>query len=529
MAGERTSDAGRTDATEGSDEGEERRTSVWLDSSERTDYPPLDGRGEVDTAVVGGGIAGLTTAFELVEAGQSVAVIERDRIVEGTTGYTSAKLTSLHGLIYDHLLDHFGEQEARQYARANESAIDAVESRVETYDIDCDFERTPAYTYTESTDEVGKIREEVEAARQLDLPATYIDSTSLPYDVAGAVRFDDQARFHPRNYLLALAREIDDAESSHVFERTRATDVSGGRHPQVSTDRGTVLADDVVVATNFPIHDRALYFARMYPKRSYVLDLRLEGAVPEGMYYLPEEPYFSVRPHPAGEGERVLVGGQNHRTGHGGDTSERYRKLERRARERFDVESVENRWSTQDVTSVDEVPLVGQHSPLSNHVYLATGFGGWGMTNGTAAGTVLADRILDRPSPWNDVFRPTRFDLGASKRDLLEHNTHAMSHFFADHLGLSPTVDVSDIDRGEGDIVDADGDPVGVYHDEDGEYHAVSAVCPHMGCHVEWNDGERSWDCPCHGSRFGYDGSVIDTPAVDDLERYDDRELTLRD
>jgi len=505
----------------------DRDTSVWLASSERTDYAPLDGGLAVDTAVVGGGIAGLTTAFELVEAGQSVAVVERDRVLEGVTGHTTAKLTSLHGLVYDHLIDHFEERRARRYARANEAAIDAIESTVEEYDVDCDFERTPAYTYTGSADGQGKIRDEVDAARRLDLPASYTESTPLPFDVAAAVRFEDQARFHPRKYLLALAREIDDADGSHVFERTRATDVSGGRRPQVSTDRGTVRAEDVVVATHFPIHDRAFYFARLYPKRSYVLDLRLEDDAPEGMYYRPEEPYFSVRPRPTGEDSSVLVGGQNHRTGHGGSTADRYRRLERQARERFDVDSVEHRWSTQDYVSVDKVPFVGQHSPLGEHVYLATGFGGWGMTNGTAAGMVLADQILGRPNRWSEVYRPTRFDFGASKRDLFEHNAHSMKHFFEDYLGTAPAVDVSDIGRGEGGVVDADGEAVGVYRDDDGEYHAVSAVCPHMGCHVEWNDGERSWDCPCHGSRFEFDGSVIDTPAVDGLERYDEEELTF--
>ena len=514
---------------EESDTPHGRQTSVWLASSERTDYAPLDGGLAVDTAVVGGGIAGLTAAFELVEAGQSVAVVERDRILEGTTGHTTAKLTSLHGLVYDHLIDHFDERRARQYARANEAAIDAVEATVGEYGIDCDFERTLAYTYTRSADERGKIRDEVDAARRLDLPATYVESTPLPYDVAAAVRFDDQARFHPRSYLLALAREVDGADGSHVFERTRATDVSGGRRPQVSTDRGTVRADDVVVATHFPIRDHALYFARLYPKRSYVLDVRLRGDAPEGMYYRQDEPYFSVRPRPTGDESTVLLGGQNHRTGSGGSTADRYRRLERQARERFDVESVEYRWSTQDYVSVDAVPFVGKGAPFDEHVYLATGFGGWGMTNGTAAGMILADRILGRANPWSEVYRPTRFDFSASKRDLFEHNTHAMKHFFGDRLGASPTVDVSDIDRGEGGVVDADGDPVGVYRDEDGEYRAVSAVCPHMGCHVEWNDGERSWDCPCHGSRFGYDGSVIDTPAVDDLETYDEDELTFVD
>jgi len=500
---------------------------MWLATTPETDYAPLADGLEVDTVVVGGGITGLTAADRLTAAGQTVAVLEADRIAEGTTGHTTAKLTSQHGLLYDYLTSTFDDERARQYAEANEAAIDAVESRIEALGVDCGFERLAAYVYAASADDVDSLRSEAAAAADLGLPASFTESTDLPYDVPGAVRFDDQAQFHPRKYLLALAREIDDADGSHVFERTRATDVSGGRRPQVSTDRGTVRAEDVVVATHFPIHDRAFYFARLYPKRSYVLDLRLEDDAPEGMYYRPEEPYFSVRPRPTGEDSSVLVGGQNHRTGHGGSTADRYRRLERQARERFDVDSVEHRWSTQDYVSVDKVPFVGQHSPLGEHVYLATGFGGWGMTNGTAAGMVLADQILGRPNRWSEVYRPTRFDFGASKRDLFEHNAHSMKHFFEDYLGTAPAVDVSDIGRGEGGVVDADGEAVGVYRDDDGEYHAVSAVCPHMGCHVEWNDGERSWDCPCHGSRFEFDGSVIDTPAVDGLERYDEEELTF--
>jgi glycine/D-amino acid oxidase-like deaminating enzyme/nitrite reductase/ring-hydroxylating ferredoxin subunit len=499
-------------------DGEE--TSVWLASSDRTHYTPLDGGLRVDTAVVGGGIAGLTTAYELDAAGQSVAVLERDRIVEGVTGHTTAKLTSLHGLIYDHLLDGFGEDEARQYAAANEAAIDAVESTAEDLGVDCDFERTPAYTYAEPGGDAGAIRDEVDAARRAGLQATYAESTPLPFDVSAAVRVDDQAQFHPRKYLLGLAREVD-GDGSHVFEDTRATDLDPGTPCRVTTDRGTVVAADVVVATNFPTYDRAFYFARLYPKRSYVLAVRLRGETPEGSYYCPEKPYFSVRSLPGDDGPSALVGGQGHRTGHGGSTAKRYRALKRQARNRFDVESVEYQWSTQDFAAVDGVPFVGEHSPLSDRVYVATGFGGWGMTNGTAAGRILADSILGRHNPWADVFRPTRLTVGASTRDLLDHNRHAMRHAVEDHLGRSTTADVQGIGPGDADVVEVDGDPVGVYCDENGEYHAVSAVCPHMGCHVEWNDGERSWDCPCHGSRFDFDGTVLHAPAVDDLERYD--------
>lgn len=497
--------------------GEHR--SIWLDTTPGTDHKSLRDGVEVDTAVVGGGIAGVSTAFNLVEAGQSVAVIERDRILTGVTGHTTAKLTSLHGLIYTHLVDHFGPERTRQYAAANESAIDEIESRVEGRDIDCGFERAPAYTYVGSTDQKGEIREEVNNARRAGLPASYVESTPLPFDVPAAIRVDEQAHFHPRKYLLSLARDIP-GDGSYVFERTRAVDVRDGDPCRVSTDRGEVTADRVVVATHFPVYDPALYFARMYPKRSYVLAVRLSDDAPEGMYYRAGDPYFSVRPRPTDDDSTALIGGQNHRTGHGESTVEHYRRLERMAHDRFDVESIDYRWSTQDYVSVDRVPFVGKAAPQTDSVYVATGFGGWGMTNGTAAGRILADRALGRENPHSEVFRPTRVRLSAAKGPFLDHNAHAMRHFVEDRFETPRRAPPSGLAPGEGRVVDVNGESVAVSRDADGELHAVSAVCTHMGCLVEWNDGERSWDCPCHGSRFDRDGSVVDTPAVDDLDPY---------
>lgn len=501
----------------GSLEGE--AASYWLETSPETAYEALDtaDRLSVDTVVVGGGIAGVTTAAELDAAGQSVALVERDRLVEGVTGRTTAKLTSLHGLVYHHLVEQFGLPRAQMYAQANEAAIDEVERTVEEHGIDCAFERTPAYTYTESHDEVDRIRDEVQTAQRLGLPASFVESTDLPYDVAGAVRFDDQATFHPRNYLLALAERVA-GDGSYVFERTTVTDVEDGEPCRVSTDRGDLTADDVVVATHFPVYDHALYFARLVPKRSYVVAARLAGEVPEGVYYDPSDPYFSVRPKPGGEANMVLLGGQAHRTGHGGSTTERYRRLEATVRSRFDVGSIDYRWSTQDYFSIDRVPFVGRHSPRVDHVYVATGFGGWGMTGGTVAGMLLSDLVRGEENAWRGLYRPTRFEFGASKGRLLSHNKHAMKHFVEDRLGGSRRRSAPRLDPGEGTVLDTDDGPVGVYRGDDGEYHAVSAVCPHMGCTVEWNDGERSWDCPCHGSRFDHDGTVLDTPAVEGLE-----------
>jgi glycine/D-amino acid oxidase-like deaminating enzyme/nitrite reductase/ring-hydroxylating ferredoxin subunit len=496
-----------------------RHEPVWLESSPQTAYDRLESDRRVDVAVVGGGIAGITTAAKLEREGRSVAVLERDRVLNGVTGHTTAKVTSLHGLVYDHLIDHFGAARARQYADANEAAIDDIEATVDRHDIDCGFARTPAYTYVRPDEDRSAVRREVEAARRLALPVSYVRETDLPYDVGAAVKFADQARFHPRQYLLALVHAIDDGDGQ-IFEQTTVESVDGGSPCHVETEGGTVVADSVVVATNAPITDDALYFARLSPKRSYVVAARIAGEPPEGLYYYPREPYFSVRPH-AGEVSLVLIGGQNHRTGHGGSTEKRYRDLERQARERFDVEAIEYRWSTQDFVSVDRVPFVGKAAPQVSNVYVATGFGGWGMTNATAAATILRDRIVGRENPWKRVFRPTRFEFGASTSDLLSHNGHAMKHLFRGYLSDRPDVDLAAVDRGEARVFDDGDDPVAVYRDEHGEVNAVSAVCSHMGCLVEWNEGERSWDCPCHGSRFDVDGSVLHAPAVDGLDDLD--------
>ncbi|SFG73663.1 Glycine/D-amino acid oxidase [Halopelagius inordinatus] len=490
--------------------------SVWMSTTDRTSYPPLDGDREVDVAVVGGGITGLTAATKLSEEGKDVAVVESGRIVEGVTGKTTAKLTLQHGLIYDHLRSEFGDTLARQYADANQDAIETVRDRVERYDIDCDFDRTPAYTYTESAEKRSDIADEVEAARALDIPAEFVEETPLPFDVEAAIRVDDQARFHPRKYLLALAEAVEDA-GNDVFERTKATDVESGDGNRVVTERGTLTADAVVVATHFPLLDHRLFFSRLYPHRSYVVTIRTDDAPSEGMYYRAEEPGRSLRTKVAGEDDLLIVGGEGHKTGQG-DEKERYRRLERYAGEQFEVESMPYRWSTQDFSTPDKVPFVGRLGPTTDGIYVGTGYGGWGMTNGTAAGELLADLALGRSNPYESVFDPTRLSKSSAGKALKE-NTEVAKEFvggWAKSLFGSDTVTPP---AGESRIVRHDGKPYGLYRDEDGELHAVSAVCTHMDCIVDWNDAEKSWDCPCHGSRFGVDGSVIDGPAVEDLPR----------
>ncbi|MCU4752925.1 FAD-dependent oxidoreductase [Halobacteria archaeon AArc-curdl1] len=500
--------------------------SMWLATTPTTDYPPLEEETSVDVAVVGGGITGLTAAITLKKAGRTVAVIESDRVVESTTGHTTAKLTSQHGLIYEKLRSGFGEEKAKQYADANEAAIDEVGRRVEADGIECNFRRTSAYTYATSSKDVQQLREEARTARSVGLPASFVTETPLPFDdaVEGAVRFDDQAEFHPRRYLLSVADSIH-GDGSVIYETTRALDVEPGSPCRVETERGEVVADDVVVATHFPFFDRAGYFSRMHPHRAYLLAARVEESL-EGMYYSTDSPPATIRSHPAlGEGgeELLIAGGQSHKPGlDGPEASERYRRCEDFLREHFTVESIEYRWSTMDYSSIDSVPFIGRIDPRSRRVYVGTGFNGWGMSGGTAAGLILADLITDGDSPWADVFDPQRLPPRSAAKSFLEENATVGGSFVGDRIkallaALEGRGSNGVPERGNARVVRRAGRPTGLYRDEDGTVHAVSAICPHMDCIVRWNDAERTWDCPCHGSRFTYEGDVLSGPALEGL------------
>src|SRR3954463_354993 len=500
---------------------EGKNTSLWVDSAPRTSYPPLTPGLHVDVAVLGGGIAGLTTALLLKPDGARVAVVEAGRVGAGVTAYTTAKVTSLHGIQYQSVASSFGDDGASAYAEANEKGLAQVAAFVDELKIDCAFRRKPAYTYTEDQSGVETVEKEVEAAQKAGLDAHFTTETDLPWPVAAAGRVDDPAEYHPRRYLIALAKAVA-GRGSHVFEQSRATAVAGGKeHVRISTSAGELTADQVVVATHFPFLDRGGYFARMHPERSYGLGLYLRrGAkAPQGMYLSTESPSHTVRSHPTAKGEMVIAGGESHKTGQGGDTAERVARLEQWARERFEVRSIEYRWSTQDNMPVDGVPYVGRLAPFQKRLWVATGFMKWGLTNGTAAGMILTDLIAGRENPWADLFDATRFKPLASAKELVKENANVGRRFVGDHLGRPDVRSVEERAPGAGGIVRRGASKVAAYRDDDGTLHGVSAVCTHLGCQVKWNRAERSWDCPCHGSRFDVSGRVIQGPAVKDLER----------
>jgi glycine/D-amino acid oxidase-like deaminating enzyme/nitrite reductase/ring-hydroxylating ferredoxin subunit len=501
----------------------DRVESYWIASTEAPEFPPLEGDVSVDAAVVGAGITGVMTATLLKRAGKTVALLDSKRILRGATGYTTAKLTAGHNVVYSHLERHFGAEDARLYAAANLSAVETVARMAADEGIECDLERTRNYVYSEAEGEVETLRAEAEAARRAGLPASFTRETELPFAVAGAVVLEEQAQFHPRKFLLPLARGLP-GDGSHVFELTRVRDVREGEPCVVETALGSVRASSVVLATHLPILDRGFFFAKTHPKRSHVLAARVppDRAV-AGMYISTEDPTHSVRSARDENGRLLLIGGEGHKTGQEPHTDEREERLAAWARERLGVEDFAYRWATQDFYSVDRVPYVGRLRRGSLRILVATGFGGWGMSNGVASAHLIADLVLGRDNPWAALYDAKRLKPVASAVDFAKENANVATRWLGDRARAAAADDDLDaLAPGEGRVLRLNGELIGVRRDAAGALHAVSAVCTHLACVVSWNPAEESWDCPCHGSRFAADGTVIQGPAVDDLARRDE-------
>jgi glycine/D-amino acid oxidase-like deaminating enzyme/nitrite reductase/ring-hydroxylating ferredoxin subunit len=469
--------------------------------------------------VVGAGITGITAAVLLKRAGKTVALIDAKRIVRGATGYTTAKVTAGHGLSYTDLRDTFGADGARTYAQANLAALERIAQFVSEDGIDCEFERRPNYAFAEDDEQAQQVEREVEVEREAGLPVSLVRETPLPFDVKAAARMDDQAQFHPRRYLLALAQTVP-GDGSHVFENSLVTHVKHGDVCEVETERGVLRAQDVIVATHLPFLDRGLFFTKAYPHRSYAVAAPIGDAPdPEGMYINAGTPTRSIRTLRDGDQVFIQVGGNGHKTGDEDDTPARYDELEAYLREHWPgAGEVRYRWSTQDYMAHDKVPYVGRLQRRSEHLFVATGYSKWGMTNGTVAAMILSDRILGRENAWAELFDSKRL-RPARTTSFLKENLSAGVHFFADRLSRAGRDSAESLQPGEGALIRVRGRKTAVYRDEQGAVHALSPVCRHLYCLVDWNPAERTWDCPCHGSRYAADGTAIQGPTTKDLKR----------
>jgi glycine/D-amino acid oxidase-like deaminating enzyme/nitrite reductase/ring-hydroxylating ferredoxin subunit len=492
-------------------------TSYWIATAPARSYPTLEGDHEVDVAVIGGGITGITAAALLERAGKRVALIEAQKVAQGVTGYTTAHLTEAIDTRYGALTRDFGLEGARLAAQASRAAIDRIAGFVAEKSIHCAWRRLPGYLYSEREDDLEALHHEFEAAKRLGLAVSMTDDVPLPFPTRAAVRFANQAEFHVRAYLLPLCEEIVE-RGGRVFEDSRVVDFEEGDVCRVVTDRGAVRAKQVVVAANVPLN-RVLLQTKLSHYRSYVLALRVSQPKLEGLFWDTDNPYHYLRSAAVDGGSEsvLLVGGEDHKTGTVEHTEACYERLLDYAGARFDVQEVGFRWSAQVIETVDGLPLIGPNAK-SSRVFVATGYSGNGMTFGTAAAMILSDLVLGKSNPFAELFDPARIKPVAAARDFVVDNAEVGLHFVADRLRSADTDDVHDVAPGQGKIVRMGGKRLAVFRDASGKLHGLSPVCPHLGCHVHFNDAEATWDCPCHGSRFDTDGKVLNGPSLRGLE-----------
>lgn len=449
-----------------------------------------------DIIVIGAGLAGLLTAYYLQTQGKSVLVLEADEIASGQTERTTAKITSQHGLKYNKLIQTIGFKKAKLYAQANQAAIQEYENLIQDQHIHCQFIRVPAYLYT--TREETPLRKEAEAASSLGINAFFTTETELPFQVTGAVCFPEQAQFSPLEFIRHIASELE------ILEHTQVMGVKGN---QVITNDKVFTGDKIVAATHYPFRDvPGFYFLRQHQERSYVLALAACSKI-NGMYYGIDKDALSLRQ----AGDVLLLGGGSHRTGEN-ESGGAYDFLSKAAKKYFPDCREEARWSAQDCMPHDGIPFIGRYAIFTPHLYVITGFQKWGMTTAMIAAMILRDELQGIPNPYSKLFTPQRCNLRAGIGNLLTDVGMSVKGLVKGWFHR-PGTGADALAPGHGGIVAIDGKRYACYKEETGKLHKISARCPHMGCELTWNPDEKSWDCPCHGSRFDADGKLLDNPA----------------
>lgn len=501
---------------------QERSRSIWMDLPE-IDVPPLQHDIETDVLVIGAGIAGLSTAYELALSGRKVTVLDRGRPGRGMSARTSAHLAFELDDYYRELISHRNLAAARQYYSSQSAAVDRIEEIAAIEGIDCDFVRVDGFLVPAWDDDVADLRKELDAATQAGFTdAEWMEQGPGPWAPRPAIRFPRQARFHPLKYLYGLLAVLT-ARGVQVFGSTPVVGLDEDGDSVIATcleDR-RITARAVVVATNSPFHLLIPIHTKQAPYRTYVLAAEVaKGTVPDALIWDTLEPaYHYVRLQPGDEKDCIIVGGEDHKTGEEDDVSVRFSRLEQWTRALFPaLGAITHRWSGQVMEPADHVPFIGR-SPKHKRVWLVTGDSGEGLTTGVAASLILREQVNGGKHPWADLYDPSRSMLHGL-REYVSENLDATRHWAA-HLGRG---DIESLDRlapGQGGIVKLDGEAVAAYRTPQGELHLRSATCTHAGCVVRWNGFERCWDCPCHGSQFSIDGEPLQGPATRPLELYE--------
>lgn len=499
--------------------------SYWLESAKRPSFQPVtEDAQHFDVVIVGGGITGITTGYLLAKEGIKTAIIEATRIMNGTTGHTTAKITAQHNLIYDELIQHFGESFAKNYYEANTKALEFIRHTVREHNIDCQFEDKDAVLYGATDKSVRKLEKEYKAYQKLGIPSELTDSLPFDADVQKALVMKNQAQFHPTQYLSTLVNQFI-ANGGTIFEGTTAESIvteshSGEDRLIIDTHDGhTVSCHKVLSCSHFPFYEgEGFYFMRMHPERSYVVAAKTDIDSLPGMYLSVDSPSRSVRTVKINGETHLLLGGEGHKTGQGEPEMKHYEALKFFGQDVFQATEFPYRWSAQDLYTQDNVPYIGPVSANETNIFVATGYRKWGMTTSTVAAQILRDYVLERETPEMEVFSTERFHADPSLKHFFKENWNVTKQFVKGKLEFTRKKP-EDIQPGEGDVVIVNGNRCGAYREQDGTLYCVDTTCKHMGCEVEWNSGDLTWDCPCHGSRYDYKGEVIEGPAKEGLRK----------
>lgn len=492
--------------------------SLWIETTkDELNLKSLEKDEETEVCVIGAGLFGLTTAYYLTQCGKKVTVLEKGNIGEKVSGNTTGKITSQHDLFYAHLINDYGVDYAKKYLEANEQAIKNIKEIINKEKIECEFSEQKSYVYTTNQDEVIEIEKEVEAVNKLGKKARFVTNIDLPQKIKGAIEFDGQAQFHPRKYMLGLANAI--LRQNKIYNYTTVINVEkNGEKYDIYTDKGNIKAKYVVIASHFPIVNiPGFYFLKMYQSTSYLIAIETNSKLPQGMYINIKEPVYSFRTANYNGKEVLLIGGVGHKTGEPLSNDLYYKQLEKKAKEMYPDSKVLFRWNTRDCISLDKIPYIGEFSHLMKNMYVGTGFKKWGMTLSNVAANIVTDNIMGNTNNYEDIFRATRMKPIKNRwevENMIKEtvNSIALNKFKID----SWNVDM--IEKDNGAIIEINGKNIGIYKDVNENVYAVKPNCSHLGCLLSWNNIDKTWDCPCHGSRFDYMGNNIYEPGIKNLQ-----------
>ena len=498
-----------------------RNIPFWIDSAPIKRFPRLEKNLSVDVIIVGAGITGITAAHLLRETGLTVALVERERLVSMDTGHTTAHLTSITDVELQELARNFGDDHAQAAWDAGAAAVDEIERIVQDLEIECEFMRVPAYLHvfgdSFSQEQISRLKKEASLGAKLGFDATYLES--VPYFNVPGVRYPNQAKFHPRKYLRALAEKLS-GNGSHVFEKSEATEFDAKKR-RVKVNRNWISFDRVVMATNNPLVGVAsligatLFQTKLSLYTSYALRARLPSdTVPEALFWDTREPYDYLRIDRYRDFDYLIYGGEDHKTGQEKQSERAYARLLARLKKIVPEVRVDHRWSGQVICTPDGLPYIGENAERQ---FVATGYCGNGITFGTAAAIMARDWATERKNPWSDLLAVDRKKIKGAAWNYLRENKDYPYYMIKDRLTRPEADSDRELKPGDGMIIGSRGKKVAAFRDDNGKLHKLSPVCPHLGCIVKWNPAESTWDCPCHGSRFKPTGEVIAGPAEESL------------